>query len=345
MQKISPPKSAPVFFLLLGGAVLCGLALGYGTASSLQGKNTQTSTVTREGGYQFVNPLLSCDINDDSEYPPFAGLKRKLQNIADALVREGKVTRISVYFRDMNNAGWTGVNVEDNYIPASLVKVPLLIAYLHESQNDATLLSKTLMIPGGLDQNMSETFKPQHPLAHDTTYSIETLMSAMIVGSDNNAFATLNGAIATTSINNAYEQLGIMPPADDTSESMSPKTYMRAFRILYNASYLWRANSQKALEILSETEFKDGIVAGVPIGTPVAHKFGERTVSEGQSASTAVPTKRELHDCGIVYYSGSPYGLCIMTEGRDFNDLKSAIASVSQETYAEVKNGLLKNAP
>jgi hypothetical protein len=68
-------------------------------------------------------------------------------------------------------------------------------------------------------------------------------------------------------------------------------------------------------------------VAGVPSGTVVAHKFGERVL----------PSKnvKQLHDCGIVYYPQFPYVLCVMTRGNDFVTLQQAIKGVSDIVYRE----------
>ncbi len=102
------------------------------------------------------------------------------------------------------------------------------------------------------------------------------------------------------------------------------------FRILYNATYLDRIASEQILEILTKTTFSEGIVAGVPESTRVAHKFGSRELVD-QSGS------RQLHDCGIVY-AKNPYILCVMTQGRDFTALANFIKDVSAVTYNAVAN-------
>ena len=85
--------------------------------------------------------------------------------------------------------------------------------------------------------------------------------------------------------------------------------------------------SNRALGILSESMFKDGIVAGVPKGTIVAHKFGEQKNGNVQ----------QLHDCGIVYYKPNPHLLCVMTQGDNIDELKPVIQDVSKKVYEEVK--------
>jgi len=115
---------------------------------------------------------------------------------------------------------------------------------------------------------------------------------------------------------------------------------MVIFRILYNATYVGRTRAQTTLQLLSQTDFNGGIVAGVG-STTVSHKFGERSVYAQDASGAQTLQKRELHDCGIVYYPGSPYGLCIMTEGADFAQMEGAIADISTLVYGDVKGGLL----
>ncbi len=107
---------------------------------------------------------------------------------------------------------------------------------------------------------------------------------------------------------------------------MSTGNYAVVLRTLFSATYLNRLNSEKTLELLSKTYYKDGIVEGVPSNIPVAHKFGLR---EAQSVT-------ELHDCGIIYYPDHPYLLCVMTAGSNFNLLQKIIQDISRITYEEL---------
>jgi len=320
--------------LLLGGFVV-GIGAGFLIFHS---ENPFSDTfVSREGGYQFINPLLSCDISEDVPDPQLKGLRNSLQATIDSLKKSGAITRASIYFRDMDGGTWTGVNENDLYAPASLIKVPLLIAYLNESRTNAALLSKTFALTGE-DHNAAEYFKPARPLERGRVYTVQELLNAMIEGSDNNATEVLRDAVASSSLADVFDAFGVPSSPDQNADSLDPKDYMRFFRILYNGSYLGRTRSVAALEMMSKTEFTQGLVAGVPAGTTVSHKFGERAVTDTNGGVE----KRELSDCGIVYYRGAPYGLCVMTEGSDFNTLAGAIAQISNTAYTAVNNGLLK---
>jgi len=105
--------------------------------------------------------------------------------------------------------------------------------------------------------------------------------------------------------------------------------------VLYNTGYLSKERSQLALTLLSQSTFREGLVAGVPEGTSVAHKFGRKVFDDGQDS--------HLHDCGIVYHPSMSYILCVMTTGTDYENEKRAIAEVSQAVYEGISALHLKN--
>lgn len=126
--------------------------------------------------------------------------------------------------------------------------------------------------------------------------------------------------------------LGIPRPADGSAQfTVDPKQYALFLRVLYNATYLDAQMSDYALTMLSQTDFNDGLRAGVPATVDVAHKFGE-----GQTPQDKIDGVKELHDCGIVYDANNPYALCIMTKGTDFTAQSAAIRDVSARVYQYV---------
>jgi beta-lactamase class A len=114
--------------------------------------------------------------------------------------------------------------------------------------------------------------------------------------------------------------------------SVSVHGYSGLFRILYNASYLNRNMSEKALQLLSLQDFPQGIVAGVPKGTVVAAKFGEKARGVDEKY-------HQLHEFGIVYHPKHAYILGIMTRGNDFEALSGVIRQISKLVYTEIDAG------
>lgn len=305
-----------------------------GTGSSATAATTSTEAV-RLGGYKFIAPLLMCSgpnapKKDFAEYQP---LNQKLNDAINGLVSSKKADQISVYFRELDSGHWTGVNENDEYEPASLLKVPFLIAYYKEAESDPSILSKPLAYDANPDRDEGEYYRA--PVLAKGTYTVDDLIKRMIVYSGNNSLYLLSQNIDAKSVIEIYSDLGVTVPTTSTQkEFLTPKLYASFFRVLYNASYLSRDSSERALSLLSQTTFNDGIVAGLPSGTLVAHKFGERPIVSPTDATDM--TGAELHDCGIVYYPDDPYLLCIMTRGKDFDDLAASIATVSRTVYQEV---------
>jgi beta-lactamase class A len=159
----------------------------------------------------------------------------------------------------------------------------------------------------------------------------------MIKYSDNNATALLDENIDQNTLNDVYGDLNI--PTND-NPSLSNLDFITAhqvstlFRVLYNATYLSRDDSEKALQLMSQSSFTQGIVAGVSSSTVVSHKLGLVGI-----APNNVTTEHELHDCGIVY-GKDPYVICIMTRGSaPIATLESIVAQLSTVAYKDVQNG------
>ena len=174
----------------------------------------------------------------------------------------------------------------------------------------------------------SQTIIPSQRLEIGKDYTTDELIEHMILYSDNDSAQLLISHMDLSELVKTYQDFGIeLPDTDPLGTKIDIKTYAGLFRILFNASYLNPANSEKALNLLSRVGFKDGLVAGVPDGISVSHKFGER-VGPGD--------EKQLHDCGIVYYPNHPYLLCIMTKGDSLDELTGLVRDTSQQVYNEV---------
>ena len=293
---------------------------------------SEKTVQVRSGGDSLINPLLDCELAKDTigdvGIIPFRG---KVLGLIEDKSKQYKLTYVSVYFRELNDGTWFGINEQEHFAPASLLKVPLMIAWLKQAESTPGLLSKKIRYrPADGDYNDMLTIKPSKSIAVNRDYSAEDLIRMMIIYSDNNANTLLFKNIDGQILLRTYRDLGVEPPLNGKdADFMTVKEYASVFKILFNTSYLNRDMSAKALQYLSEAEFKAGLVSGVPHDIRVAHKFGERVLGERDEI-------KELHDCGIVYYPKNPYLLCVMTRGTDFSTLDDIIADVSRTVYGEV---------
>ena len=75
-----------------------------------------------------INPLL--DLEPTLDYSELRPFKHRIEQFIASTLRSDSVRHISVYFRDLNNGPLFGINEKERFTPASLLKVPLMIAVL-----------------------------------------------------------------------------------------------------------------------------------------------------------------------------------------------------------------------
>jgi beta-lactamase class A len=308
--------------------IFCGLA---GWQIRILYTNAQPSRLVeiRENSaeYHFINPLLLVD--SPREAPEYSALKNQIEKYAADAKSKGSAESVSVYFRDLNSGRWIGADPDILYDPASTLKVAVMIGYLKAAEKDPLILEKRLDYVASVDPG--QHYKPEHPLASGS-YTVGDLIRSMIVDSDNTALHALYDNDRQDFVD-VLKALQIHPPMNISSlDFMSPKAYSSLFRTLYSATYLSTQLSEQALKLLSITNFKQGIVAGAPTGTVIAHKFGENT----SVMPDGTVEFHELHDCGIVYYPGHPYFLCVMTKGQDFTPLEKILSDISKIVYTKI---------
>jgi beta-lactamase class A len=290
-----------------------------------------TPLSVHDADYPLIAPLLGVHAPEATELGEYTALKSAIQNDITDATNAGGVNEVSVYFRDLNTSEWLGINQDADYYPASLLKVPVMIAYYKEAESDPSILDQEVTY-----QNITagDPFDAPSDLTPGKTYTVDQLIDAMIISSDNGATLTLLNLINQDDLNDVYANLGIANPGTNSaSYQISTRTYALFFRILYNATYLDPEYSQKALDLLSQATFSDGLVAGLPEGVAAAHKFGEHVLT---NASSTEAEGVELSDCGVVYYPSHPYLLCVMTSTASVENSESIIKDISATTYAAV---------
>ena len=318
--------------LLFFGGVFLGKHLFKQPAKAALSQSDSVSSI-REGNGKYTNPLLECD-QSQGEFVELKPFNSKIDAEVSSLEKDPEISLVSLYFRDLNNGPWFGVNLSATFSPASLLKVPLAIAYYKLNEQTPGYINKTIKYNGPQSDwpNIVQTIVPQQVLKIGEAYSIEDLIDRMLVYSDNQAYFLLYSNISQDDLQKVYDDfdLKLNGPGPQDDSTVNVKGYSTFFRILFNASYLNQTDSEKVLSDLASSDFTSALSAGVPDGTQVAHKFGEREI-EGSSTD-------QIHDCGIVYYPGHPYLLCVMTQGSDINKQIGAIKQISSEVYGEVSS-------
>ena len=290
------------------------------------GDSPQDVTESRQGEYGLINPLLECSPSKFA-LPRIKFLERTIKAKLKEDIKSPDNSFISLYYRDLNNGPWFGLNEKEIFRPFSLGKIPLLIGVYKLAEKQPGLLEeKVLYDPSNIEgyRLLRQLIEPEKKLKVGQLYSIDELITQAIVHSDNGASMFL---IKHFGIKAVFEkpifEMGLGRYSNHGDFIINALDYGSFFRILYNSSYLNREMSNRALELLSASSFKEGLVAGVPKEVTVAHKFGE-----GRSG-----TEMQFHDCGIIYTRPSPYLLCIMTKGTDLKKLITITADVSKIVF------------
>jgi beta-lactamase class A len=279
-----------------------------------------------------LNPLIQCQRGEVQTFVgEYEDFESELSAWIDRQVEAGVVDSVAVYFRDLSAGPWFGINERTEFIPSSLFKLPLMIAVLRASQSVDNLLHEQVSLSGAYTglQNITD---PNQTVVPGRDYEVIDLLEKMMVYSDNAAQYVLQQMLHSIdhedkALKRVYQELGILNFYE--KQTLTVKAYASLFRVLYNSRYLPPELSEIALDLLSRSAFQDGLEKGVPPGIVVAHKFGVRDLPDE-------PTKKQLHDCGIIYHPKRPYLLCIMTLGQDKYRNADLIGDISRRVFDAV---------
>jgi len=310
------------------GVFLFGLISGLIVSKANQPDALKLTEFRRSQDYQFISPLLECDLSSPTQNSLYNQIRSNINSIINTNKENKIITHASVYLRDLNNGPWIGINEKEYFSPASLVKVPIMIAFYHAAQTDPSILTQKFEIQSDDTDYSEQNILPSQTLIKGQTYTADQLIDQMIIYSDNRAKDILVDYITPQAVFKTFSDLGV----DNTKlinnpdgNNLTVKEYASFFRILYNASYLNQDMSEKALKLLSQTEYDLAITKNIPSEVRVANKYGERHYLD--------TGEKQLHDCGIVYLPQKPYLLCVMTRGYDFTKLSQVVSQISDSVY------------
>ncbi|MBI4118246.1 MAG: serine hydrolase [Parcubacteria group bacterium] len=309
---------------------ILGAALGYTLHRTFQ--TQERGFIVREGEYKFISPILACEIAQAGSFSELHSVESALERVIDKKIADREVGHLSVYLRLLNSGRWVGINEDEEYTPASLMKVLLMMAFLKEAELKPSALTQVLQFTDAKEPGQyGPDGRRVPPLEVGSFYTVSNLIERMAVYSSNAAEHTLLDNVNLPILEEVFSDLGLPPPdsqSDNGFYAMSPAKYSLALRVLYGASYLNREMSEAALALLSSGAYEDGIRKGVSEDMTVANKYG--IFFEKETGPF------ELHDCGIVYYPDHPYLLCVMTKGTNLSALSSAIADIATTAYTEL---------
>lgn len=237
------------------------------------------------------------------------------------------------------------INAGEQMHAASTMKVPVMIELFRQVDSDGLSLDQKILLVNQFGSivdgsryslNSSDDSDSSVYAMVGTRVAVRDLMYHMITRSSNlatNALIALVGAKRTTAAMRSLgaEKIQVLRGVEDQKayeRGLNNTTTARDLAIIMEAIQENRAASPESCEamrqILLHQEFNDEIPAGLPPGTPVAHKTGQITA--------------HLHDAAIVYpRDAGPYVLVILTRGiPDEKVARSLMADISRMVYEHV---------
>lgn len=287
----------------------------------------------RTNQYRYTFPLMLSE--EVSESPRLLDLKQKITENISGILADPEIQGVSAYVCLLNDDKWFCINPEEEFVPASLIKVPLMMAFLKDADSLPGLLEKKLFFeqPRVVLPKQSYAIDQVQPGSH---YTIRELISKMIMYSDNNATYLLQKNVTVKSFKDIFSVIDL-PMGDyiDANFRMKIRSYSKLFELLYDGNYLSHANSEYALKLLSKTVFNKGITRNLPSDIEVAHKFGETIEADGNN----IPA--QLHETSIIYLQGNPMLVAVFTKGRNKEKMCDAISSISDQVVGYFSKPLL----
>ncbi len=322
--------------LLAAGATAAGAVVGWRLAAEPPEATTaawalpQRLVPVRARDFQFSAPLIECA--PDGEVPGLDRVRTAAQRVLDGARAAGTLSDAAVFYQDLDRGGAFELPGKGPFAPASLVKIPVLVAVLAYEEGEPGFMDVLRPFPGSGESRGRQLRRPLVDMIKGRNYTGWRYAEAMIVESDNVALDVLGSLLPREAYASVYADLGITA-ADLEQGRASARAVGGIFRALYDASYLTPEMSERVLALAGRSTFRDGLVAGVPPQTKVSHKFGEWSNDvEGERS-------HQLHDCGIVYPQSGPYVLCVMTRGPVIDALPAVIRDVSRAVHDAVRAG------
>ena len=236
------------------------------------------------------------------------------------------------------------IEPDKTFHAASTMKVPVMIELFRQAQAGQLRLEDPLpivnefhsIVDGSIyqlkvgDDSDAEVYK-----AVGKTMTLRELCEAMITVSSNLAANLLIERLGVENIRATVARLGAtgmdfrrgVEDQKAFDQGLNNTTTARGLAVLLQKLASGQAVSARAdaemVAILKRQKFKDAIPAGVPEGTPIAHKTGTIT---------------KIHHDAAIVYGPRPYVLVLLVRGiQEQKESAALMAAISREVWASLE--------
>jgi beta-lactamase class A len=281
-----------------------------------------------------MHPLIVLSLLWPQAQAPAALESRVLSLIA------GSGAEIALAYRTLDGRSELLIDPDKPFHAASTMKVPVMIELFRQAEAGELTLDDPLPIRNefrsivdGSSYTLGEGDDSDREVYANTgkAMTLRALIEAMITVSSNVATNLMIEKLGVEKIRATVDRLGgegmkVLRGVEDSKafeKGMNNSTTARALLVLFEKLARGEAVSATAdremIDVLRRQKFNDAIPAGLPAGTPVAHKTGNIT--------------RIQHDAGIVH-GPRPYVIVVLVRGiDDEKKSKSLIAGISKAVW------------
>ncbi len=231
----------------------------------------------------------------------------------------GKLAGVwGLYVYDIKNDFSFGINENEEFQAASLIKLPLIAQMYNLAERGEIVLNQTHTLSAGDKVGGAGSLYLED---NGTQIGYEDLIKQMANKSDNTAFRIAIGIVGEGNFQQYIKDIGMTQTNYDANTTI-PSDIGRYFKKLYGEKLINPGNTQKVFEYLTKTAYENWLVAGIPEEITVAHKYG-----------------REIHvvnDAGVVF-ANDPYIVVIMSKGVVESEADKVFPVLSKLVYEEFK--------
>jgi beta-lactamase class A len=267
-----------------------------------------------------------------------AAIKAKFQSIPQRIQKSG--ADVAVAFATLDGKESWSFHDDEVFHAASTMKIPVMIELFHQARHGKLKLEDALpiknefhsLVDGSIfaldpkDDSETQLYK-----AEGQTRTLSQLCDLMITVSSNFATDLLVDKLGVQNIRATVHALhadgmNVLRGVEDNKayeKGLNNTTTARGLLILLQAiakgQAVDRESSQHMIAILQRQTFNEGIPAGLPAGTRVAHKTGE------------LP---KLHHDAALVLAPRPFVLVILVRGLpERKDSAALMADIAHEIY------------
>jgi beta-lactamase class A len=292
-------EESPLPEILIGGPT------GVATPSPDALGAVATPEATAIAGPGTTPTVVSLDwLDGNAQVPPLPPFAAARSDAGLAAAIQASITgapgRTSVVVHNLQDGRYATVNENEVYYAASLFKMGILLETYRQRDAGTLDFAKQLTLEQKYVDLDLGTLEELGLKAGDMI-TVADAARAMIVVSDTPSAVLLQDTVGCTKADQTLVALGITQTEFCNRELPATAADMTTLiEAVASGSGVSEASRLEMLSLMSQEYYRQGVFAGVPAGTPIAHKTGHYPSA--------------THDVALVWGPAGPYVITVMTD-------------------------------